>query len=37
LAIVAAIVRAHHGSVDVVSTPGEGATFRVKLPLAPED
>ena len=35
LAIVAAIVRAHHGSLDVVSTPGEGATFRVKLPLAP--
>ncbi len=34
LAIVAAIVRAHHGSVDVVSTPGEGATFRVTLPLA---
>ncbi|MEV6489392.1 HAMP domain-containing sensor histidine kinase [Actinoplanes sp. NPDC051633] len=32
LAIVAAIVRAHHGSVDVISEPGEGATFRVTLP-----
>jgi two-component system OmpR family sensor kinase len=32
LAIVAAIVRAHHGTVDVISTPGEGAVFRVALP-----
>jgi two-component system OmpR family sensor kinase len=37
LAIVAAIVRAHHGNVDVVTTPGEGATFRVKVPLAPSE
>jgi two-component system OmpR family sensor kinase len=38
LAIVAAIVRAHRGSVDVISEPGEGATFRVTLPsLGPED
>ena len=37
LAIVAAIVRAHHGSVEVVSTPGRGAAFRVSLPaLGPE-
>jgi two-component system OmpR family sensor kinase len=36
LAIVAAIVRAHHGSVEVLSEPGRGATFRVTLPaLAP--
>jgi two-component system OmpR family sensor kinase len=36
LAIVAAIVRAHHGSVEVLSEPGQGATFRVTLPaLAP--
>ena len=35
LAIVAAIVKAHHGSVDVVETPGGGASFRVWLPLAP--
>ncbi|MBO9578007.1 MAG: ATP-binding protein, partial [Microbacteriaceae bacterium] len=34
LAIVAAIVHAHRGSVDVVDTPGGGATFRVWLPLA---
>jgi two-component system OmpR family sensor kinase len=37
LAIVAAIVRAHHGSVEVISEPGQGATFRVTLPaLGPE-
>ncbi|RKR88208.1 two-component system OmpR family sensor kinase [Micromonospora pisi] len=35
LAIVAALVAAHHGSVEVLETPGGGATFRVKLPLAP--
>jgi two-component system OmpR family sensor kinase len=32
LAIVAAIVRAHDGSVEVLSEPGRGATFRVTLP-----
>jgi len=32
LAIVAAIVRAHHGSVEVLSEPGQGATFRIILP-----
>lgn len=36
LAIVAALVAAHHGSVEVLGTPGGGATFRVKLPLAPD-
>lgn len=35
LAIVAALVGAHQGSVDVESRPGEGATFRVRLPLLP--
>ena len=35
LAIVAALVAAHHGSVEVLETPGGGATFRVRLPLAP--
>ncbi|MBG6214585.1 MAG: HAMP domain-containing histidine kinase [Cryobacterium sp.] len=34
LAIVAAIIASHNGSVDVVDTPGGGATFRVSLPLA---
>jgi two-component system OmpR family sensor kinase len=34
LAIVAALVAAHDGTVDVVSVPGQGATFRVRLPLA---
>jgi len=36
LAIVAALVAAHQGTVQVVTAPGEGATFRVRLPLAPE-
>jgi two-component system OmpR family sensor kinase len=36
LAIVAALVRAHNGQVEVDETPGGGATFRVRLPLAPE-
>ncbi|WP_067507982.1 cell wall metabolism sensor histidine kinase WalK [Actinoplanes sp. TFC3] len=38
LAIVAAIVRAHHGTVEVISEPGQGATFRVTLPaLVPDE
>lgn len=35
LAIVAAIAGAHGGSVEVESTPGNGASFRVRLPAAP--
>jgi two-component system OmpR family sensor kinase len=35
LAIVAAIVRAHNGTVEVISPPGQGATFRVTLPALP--
>jgi two-component system, OmpR family, sensor kinase len=34
LAIVSSIVAAHNGAVDVVETPGGGATARVSLPLA---
>jgi two-component system, OmpR family, sensor kinase len=37
LAIVASLVAAHHGTVEVDSEPGRGATFRVRLPLAPSD
>ena len=34
LSIVAAITATHRGTVEVDSRPGEGATFRVVLPLA---
>jgi two-component system, OmpR family, sensor kinase len=34
LSIVSAVTAAHGGSVDVRTTPGGGATFRVALPLA---
>lgn len=34
LAIVASIVALHRGRVDVLDTPGGGATFRVTMPLA---
>ena len=36
LAIVAALVTAHGGTVAVEPTPGGGATFQIILPLAPE-
>ena len=36
LAIVAALVAAHGGVASVRTAPGQGATFRVALPLAPE-
>jgi signal transduction histidine kinase len=35
LAIVKHVVQAHRGTVSVESRPGEGATFRVRLPLTP--
>lgn len=37
LAIVAAIVSAHDGSVSVSAALGEGATFTVRLPRAPDE
>lgn len=36
LSIVKALVHAHGGTVGHVATPGGGATFRVRLPLAPK-
>ena len=36
LAIVVVIVAAHNGTVEVVETPGGGATFHVAFPLAQE-
>jgi two-component system OmpR family sensor kinase len=36
LSIVAALVTAHGGVASVQTAPGQGATFRVALPLAPE-
>jgi signal transduction histidine kinase len=37
LSIVAGIVREHGGSVEVASVPGQGSTFRVRLPRGPLD
>ncbi len=36
LAIVSALVNAHGGSVSVNTAPGQGATFRIALPLDPQ-
>jgi two-component system, OmpR family, sensor kinase len=36
LAIVAGLVNAHGGQVSVKTAPGEGADFRVRLPLSPD-
>ena len=37
LAIVSSIVAQHKGSVDVLETEGGGATFRITLPLLPQN
>ncbi len=34
LAIVRAVVRAHHGKIELRSRPGDGAEFRIRLPRA---
>jgi signal transduction histidine kinase len=34
LAITKSIIEAHRGSIAVASTPGQGTTFTVRLPLA---
>ncbi|MCP4306210.1 MAG: HAMP domain-containing histidine kinase [bacterium] len=35
LSIVATIVHAHHGHIEVQSAPGEGATFTLSIPATP--
>jgi len=37
LVISRAIAEAHGGTIDVTSLPGEGTTFRVEIPLDPEE
>ena len=37
LAIVSGIIASHKGTVEVLETPGGGATFRITLPLLPKD
>jgi two-component system OmpR family sensor kinase/two-component system sensor histidine kinase BaeS len=35
LAITRQLVRLHGGTIDVASTPGQGTTFTIRLPMAP--
>jgi C4-dicarboxylate-specific signal transduction histidine kinase len=37
LSITYGIVKEHGGTISVVSRPGEGATFLIRLPLSPDD
>ena len=34
LAVAAELARAHHGSIEVASVPGQGSQFTLILPLA---
>jgi signal transduction histidine kinase len=34
LSLVSAIVKAHQGSIDVASTPGNGSVFTLRLPMS---
>jgi two-component system, OmpR family, sensor kinase len=34
LAIAKELIDAHGGTIDVMETPGGGATFKISLPLA---
>jgi signal transduction histidine kinase len=36
LVIVKAIVEKHQGAIDVETRPGEGTSFRIVLPVAPQ-
>ena len=37
LSVAYGIVKSHRGSISVSSEPGKGASFRMVLPLLPED
>ena len=37
LSIVKHVVQVHHGAVEVTSTPGQGAKFRMRIPLPAEE
>ncbi|WP_299405684.1 HAMP domain-containing sensor histidine kinase [Acaryochloris sp. IP29b_bin.148] len=37
LAIVKAFTKAHRGKIDLISQPGVGSTFRMTLPLSPQN
>jgi PAS domain S-box-containing protein len=36
LSVAYGIIKAHHGAIDVASSEGEGTTFTIQLPIAPD-